>query len=179
MNWILANIISPAGAFLRIKKNRRGLYLLTLSLFALIEYAGSGLSRKTFVFFSTLEGDTVVEERMLHRSSDPETNVRRYLDQVLLGAVSPGLNPLFPRDTRLNSFMLRDNVVYADLTESAILPPGGSGNVFLSLLTLNEGIRRNFSYVKDVKIFIGGYEVFFQEFSRIFTNSADNYKTSP
>jgi hypothetical protein len=125
-----------------------------------------------------MEGKTVVEERMLSRSGDRETDIRRYIEEALLGAVTPGSRPLFPRETRLNAFMYRDEVVYSDLTEPAALPAEG-GDVFKSLLTLNEGIRRNFPYIKNVKLFIGGNEVFFEEFNRIFANSADNSKTPP
>jgi hypothetical protein len=70
--------------------------------------------------------------------------------------------------------MYRQGVFYANLTESAALPPREGGDVFRSLLTLNEGIRRNFSFINDVKLFIGGNEVFLKEFSEIFADSADN-----
>ena len=115
---------------------------------------------------------------MLRRSPDRETDIRRYVDEALLGPVTPDLAPLFPRETRLVSFMYRENVVYADLSDSAVLPLPGSWDIFRSLLTLNEGIRRNFPQVKDVRLFIGGNEVFFKEFHGIFTNSADNRKTT-
>ena len=152
--------------------------LVLLGLAALADYFRLGLARRTFVFYSELEGNTVVEDRMLHRSGDRETDIRRYIDEALLGPVTPGSEPLFPRETRLNSFMYRDEVVYSDLTVSAALPSGG-GDVFRSLLTLNEGIRRNFPYIKNVKLFIGGNEVFFEEFRGIFANSADNSKSQP
>ena len=152
--------------------------LLLLGIIALVDFFRLGLARRTFVFYSELEGNTVVEERMLRRSGDRETDIRRYVDDVLLGPVTPGSGPLFPRETRLNSFMYRDGVVYSDLTESAALPSEG-GDVFRSLLTLNEGIRRNFPYIKNVKLFIGGNEAFFEEFHGIFGNSVDNSKTPP
>ena len=152
--------------------------LVLLGLIALFDFYRLGLARRTFVFFSEMEGKTVVEERMLHRSGDRETDIRRYIDEALLGPVTPGSGPLFPRETRLNSFMYRGEVVYSDLTEAAALPSEG-GDVFKSLLTLNEGIRRNFPFIKNVKLFIGGNEVFFEEFNGIFANSADNSKTPP
>jgi hypothetical protein len=153
--------------------------LVALGLVALLDFFRLGLARRTFVFYSEIEGKTVVEERMLHRSGDRETDIRRYVDEALLGPVTPGLEPLFPRETRLYSFMYRDEVVYSDLTEPAALPFGEGSDVFRSLLTLNEGIRRNFPYIKNVKLFIGGNEAFFEEFHGIFTNSADNRKTMP
>jgi len=154
------------------------LLLVLLGLAALVDFNRLGLARRTFVFYSEIEGNTVVEERMLRSSGDRETDIRRYVDEALLGPVTPGLAPLFPRETRLNSFMYRDDVVYSDLTEPAALPIEG-GDVYRSFLTLNEGIRRNFPYIKNVKLFIGGNEVFFEEFHGIFTNSADISKTPP
>jgi len=170
---------SKIFSFFSKKKNRLLMLLALLGLVALVEFFYSGLVRRTFVFYSIMEGNTVVEDRMLHRSSDRETDIRRYVDEVLLGPVSPGLAPLFPRETRLNSFMYRDGVVFADLSENAAMPFPEGKDVFHSLLTLNEGLRRNFSYLKDVRIFIGGNEAFFKEFRKIFANSADNSKTSP
>jgi hypothetical protein len=126
-----------------------------------------------------MEGKIAIEDRMLRRSADRETEVRRYVDEVLLGPEAPGSALLFPRETRLSSFMYRDDVVFADLSESAALPLPEGRDVFRGLLTLNQGIRRNFPWVKDVKLFIGGNEVFFEEFRVFFANSADNGNTSP
>ena len=179
MNDVSKRKFAVLSAFFSKKKNRRLLYLVIICLIALGEFLFSGLVRRTFVFYSDIEGNTVVEDRMLRRSGDIETDIRRYVDEVLLGPVSPDSAPLFPRETRLESFMYRGGVVYADLTESAALPVSGSGDVFQGLLTLNEGIRRNFPPVKDVLLFIGGNEVFFEEFRKIFANSADNSKTAP
>ena len=167
------------GNFFTKRKNRCILYLVLLCLAAFGEFFYTGLVRRTTVFYSSIEGNTVVEDRMLYRSGDRETDIRRYVNEVLLGPVLPNLDPLFPRGTRLESLMYRDTVVYADLSESAFLPNEENRNVFRSFLTLNQGIRRNFSFVGDVKIFIGGKEVFFEEFRRVFANPADNSKTAP
>jgi hypothetical protein len=173
MNPIAKDALDGLFRFFGEKRNRRLSYLILVGLIALGEFFISGLVRRTFVFYSNIEGSTVVEDRMLRRSSSRETDINRYLDEVLLGPVSPDSAPLFPRETRLESFMYRDGVVYADISEPALFPPGG-GDLFRNLLTLNEGIRRNFSFVKGVKIFIGGNEVFFSEFCGIFENPADN-----
>ena len=166
-------------SFFGKKKNRRLLYLFAICLLALGDFFYSGLARRTFVFYSNIGDNIVVEDRMLRRADDPETDIRRYVNEALLGPASPRSNPLFPRETRLNSFIFRNGVVYADLTEDAALPLNRGGDVLRGLLTLNEGVRRNFSCVRDVRIFIGGNEVFFEEFRDIFANSADNVKTSP
>jgi hypothetical protein len=178
MNAALKKAFSSLGKFFGRKRNRRLMYLALVSLFALGDFIFSGLVRRTIVFYSNINGNPVVEDRMLRRSGDRETDIRRYMDEVLLGPVSPDSAPLFPRETRLHAFMYRDAAAYADLSDAAALPYEG-GSVFRSLLTLNEGIRRNFSYVKDVKLFIGGNEVFFEEFRGIFGDLADNSKAAP
>jgi len=176
---LLKRTFTSIGVFFSKKINRRFVYLVVIGLFALGDFLYIGLARRTFVFYSYIGNNTVVEDRMLYRSPNQETDIRRYIDEVLLGPVSPDSAPLFPRETRLNSFMYREGVVYADLTESAALPSEGSGDVYRSLLTLNEGLRRNFPSIKDVRLFIGGNEVFFKEFRGIFPNPADNSKTAP
>jgi hypothetical protein len=168
----IKDIFESLARFFSVKLHRRFCYLALIFLVALMEFFISGLVRRTFVFYSALEGEVTVEDRMLHRSYSRETDIRRYLDEVLLGPVSPDLDPLFPKETRLRSLLYRDGVVYADFTADAALP-AERGDVFRGFLTLNQGIRRNFSVVKDVKLFIGGVEIFFTEFPRFFADSAD------
>jgi hypothetical protein len=179
VNEIIKDTLPILLNFFGQKKNRRLSYLALIGLIALIEFFSAGMAKRTFVFYSNLESNTVVEDRMLRRSRIRETDIRRYVDEVLLGPVSPNSALLFPRETRLETLMYRGGVVYAGLSEIAALPVPDGRDVFLSLLTLNQGIRRNFSYVKDVRLFIGGNEVFFEEFRRIFAKPADNSKTSP
>jgi hypothetical protein len=135
------------------------LCLLFLAALAIADFSLLGLVRRTFVFYSGIDGSTAVEDRMLKRSPSRELDITRYVEEALLGPVSPGLAPLFPLETRLRSLLYRDGVVYADLSEPAALPLPGGGDAFRSLRTLYGGIRRNFPYIKEVKIFIAGNEV--------------------
>jgi len=138
----------------------RLLCLILLGLYAGQEYYFSGLVRRTMVFYSIIEGTPSVEERLLKRSGSRELDVQSYVEEVCLGPVSPDSAPLFPRETRLRSLLLREGVVYADLTESAAMPPPEGGDVYRSFRTLGEGIRRNFSWVEDIRFFINGRAVF-------------------
>ena len=180
---VFSKILTPLGTFFKSKRNRRFLYIIIICLFALGDYLYSGLARRTFVFYTIIDAGgindagIVVEERFLHNSGDRETDIRRYVEEALLGPKSRDLALLLTRGTRVDSFMYRDGVVFVNLTDQAALPPPEGGTVFGSLLVLNKGIRRNFSFVQDVRIFIGGNQVFFEEFRGIFANSADNSKT--
>ena len=152
------------------------MYLLAICLLALGDFLHAGLSRKTFVFYAIRDSSASVECRFLARSGDRETDIRRYVEQALLGPKLPGLALQFSREVQVHSLLYREGIVFVNFTELAALPlPGGS--VSRSFLTLNKGIRRNFPFVKDVRMFIGGNQVFFEEFREFFTNSADNSKT--
>ena len=159
--------------FLRARTSRRFLYLCVLLILALADFLLSGLARRTFVFYFIDGANPVVEDRMLVQTGSRENDIRRYVEEALLGPVSLDAALLFPRGTRLASLLYRDGVVYADLSESAALPvPEGPG-VFVALNTLYGGVKRNFSYVKDVRLFIAGSEAYPEKFRELFGSYAD------
>jgi hypothetical protein len=173
MNVIIKDFLKALTRFLAVKSRRYLVLLGILGLIALVEFAASGLARRTFVFYSIGEGLISVEDRMLRRSSSREVDISRYVEEALLGPVSPDSAPLFPRETRLSSLMFRDGVVYADLSESAALAPLEGGEVFRNLRTLYEGIKRNFSFVLDVRLFIAGKAAYYDEFRDIFAAESE------
>jgi hypothetical protein len=160
----------PAGIALFLGKShiRRFLYLLLLAAWALADFAWAGLARRTFVFYTIDGGKEVVEERMLKRSDSRELDLTRYVEEALLGPASPDLAPSFPRDTVLASLLYREGAVFVDLSASAALGVPGGGDAFRNLYTLNQGIRRNFPFVKETRLFIEGNEAFFKKFHDLF-----------
>ncbi|MDR1972013.1 MAG: GerMN domain-containing protein [Treponema sp.] len=156
--------------FFKAKGRRRLTFLILIGLFALGDFLLMGLVRRTFVFYFVSDRSIIVEDRMLRRSESRESDITRYVEEFLLGPGSPDLAPLFPRETRLRSLLYRDGVVYADLSESAALPfseqgPGDLGQGLAgSFETLYRGIRRNFPYVRDVRLFVAGNAAFSGEF---------------
>jgi hypothetical protein len=162
-----------AARFLRKKTHRRLLYLLLLLIPAGADFLLSGLARRTFVFYSIDNRSPVVEDRMVPRTGAREADIKRYVEEALLGPVSLDSAPLFPRGTRLESLLYRDGVVYADLSASAALAvPEGPG-VFEALSVLYGGVRRNFSYVRDLRMFIAGHEAYSEKFRELFGAYAD------
>jgi hypothetical protein len=155
-------------AFFRSRVHYRFLLLVLLGVFAGMEFLFSGLARRTFVFYSVTNGLVTVEDRMLHRAESREIDVGRYVEEVLLGPVSPDLVPLFPPETSLRGLLYRDRVVYVNLSEFAAFPPAEGEDTFRNFLVLNEGIRRNFSYVKDVRLFVAGQPAYVDKFEGIF-----------
>jgi len=174
----LQKVLSSLALFFSIRKNRRLLYLAALCLFALGDFWFTGLVRRTFMFYTIRDTSVVVEERFLRRSGDRETDIRRYVEEALLGPKSQEILALpFYRGTQALAVMYRNGIVFVDMSASASIPPLDGGSLFSSFLTLNKGVRRNFPFVKDVRFFIRGNQVFFEEFRQIFAQSAENSRT--
>jgi hypothetical protein len=151
------------------KQIRRLSYLILLGCFAFFGIFRQDMARRTFVFYTFNRGSPLVEDRMLPRAASREEDLTRYVEEALLGPVSLEAAPLFIRGTRLRSLIFRDGTVYCDLSQNATLPvPEAKTDVFAGMLALNGGIRRNFSYVADIKLFIEGNEAFYKEFADIF-----------
>ena len=165
-----------AVALLRFPVSKRQLLLIILAVLAavvLIEFFVLGLARRTFVFYTGNERTVTVEDRMLRvsrrspvHSSSREVNITRYVEEALLGPVSPDALPLFPAETRLLSLLYRNGVVYADFSKAAVLPPEASSgrDVLDSLGILHSGIRRNFPFVRNVRFFIDGKAAYVDNF---------------
>ena len=148
----------------RLKKKIWLVLLAILAGVVIVEFFTLGLARRTFVFYDIDNGHVAVEDRNLRVSPFREVNITRYVDEAVLGPFSPDSLPLFPRDTRLKSLLFRDGVVFLNLSEDAALPPVEGGEVFNNFKTLYTGIRRNFSYVRDVRFFIAGNPAYAAEF---------------
>ncbi|MDR2952207.1 MAG: GerMN domain-containing protein [Treponema sp.] len=159
-------MMGAATVFFGGKAKRRFFYLIFLSLTALAEIYISGLARRTFVFYTIDKGIITVENRMIKHSPSREANICRYINEALLGPVSPDLLPVMPRETRLKSLLYRNETVYADFTADAELPPVEGGNVPDNFHTLYAGILRNFSYVRDVRFFIEGRAAYPEGFGK-------------
>jgi hypothetical protein len=152
-------VLALPGRFFGNSACRALICLVLLCLLAFLDYRRSEFTRTTFVFYDIETGNELVEERMLPLPGNREEKLRFYAAEALLGPALQNALPLFPRDTRLESILFRDGVVYLDLSETAALPVE-DGDSFRSLSSLYRGIRRNFGFVKDVRFFIAGNEAF-------------------
>jgi len=144
------------------------MYLVVITVFAFMELDKGGLVRHTFEYFAYDDGRSVVEDRMLNKTGSEEGDIKAYIEELVMGPVSVDFAPLLTKGTKLHSFMFRDGTVFADFSRDAVFPVQGGRPLFDSFVALNQGIRRNFPSVSDVKIFVNGNEVFFGEFSKIF-----------
>jgi len=164
MSALTNAIFRPISEFLESPVKRCFLLIGILAIIAIVEFFSLGLARRTFVFYTINDGVIAVEDRMLKHSDSREGDISRYVEEALLGPVSPDLLPLVPRGTKLLSLLYRNGVVYANLSADASLPPIEGGRTRENFRTFYAGIKRNFSYVKDVHFFIEGTAIYAGEF---------------
>ena len=146
-----------------VKKRQRAAAVtavLALCALALADYFTSGLARRTFVFHMMGNGRDIVEERMIMRTPSRAADISRYVEEALLGPISLEAEPLLDRGTRLEAVLLRDGGVFLDFSGEAAIPPL-TGSLADKFNVLDAGIRRNFFFVKDIRIFITGQEAIF------------------
>ena len=154
------NKIEPVFSFLRkYQKWLLLVLLIALASIAFLDYYFSGYERRTFIFYNYEDGSVVLEERMLKRADSKENDLVMYAEETLMGPINTDSLPLFPKNTRLESLMYRDNIVYLNLSEDAAIAPSEGGDVYKNLKTFDSGIRRNFPYVSDIRFFIAGNAV--------------------
>ena len=178
MSALVKTIFGSLAEVLATPVKRYILLIVILILAALLDFFYLGLARRTFVFYTINDGNIVVEDRMLKHSRTTgarsrEGDIIQYVDETLLGPVSPDLLPLFPRGTRLISLLYREGVVYANFTVNAAMPPIEGGNLLDNFRTFYAGILRNFSFVRDVRFFIEGNAIFVDEFRQM--TAGDNH----
>jgi hypothetical protein len=156
--FTIQRVITAKIRFFTKKRNIAIAGLLLLCLIAIADYIVSGLARRTLVFHSADTGQELVEERMIARTGSRETDIIRYVEEVILGTLSLETEPLLNRDAKLEALLLRNGVVYLNMSEEAAIPPA-VGRLTDKLETLSKGIRRNFPFVGTVRVFIDGNEI--------------------
>ena len=173
MNGIFKDFLGLCAKFFTDKVKISLSLLVILGIIVFFEYYTAGLARRTYVFYTVDGRALAVEDRNLKRANSPEQDIKRYLDDALLGPVSPGLLPLFSGIPRLESLIYQDGVVFADFSRDSTLPPEG-GWLDRSFYTLYSGVRRNFPYVKDVRFFIEGRAAYPGEFEKFMPKKIKN-----
>jgi hypothetical protein len=147
-------------------------YLLALCTIGGVAAAGflfSDETRQTFIFYDMKTGISRVEERMLLKYPSEEAQVKQYVEEAIFGPRSPYSAPLFIHGTRLLTLLYRDRTVYINLSEDAAFPivtedmeinaVSMTGVRARSFSTLDQGLKRNFPFIRQIFFFIEGHPI--------------------
>lgn len=128
--------------------------ILSLVFFFVFEF---NEVKRVFFFPNDVTGDLNGEVRKLHRSKEDEENITLFVKEIILGPGRFENKPIIPRNTTLNTVILRDNKLYLDFRENIFFPQGRSHEEIEKIeKVLRESIKFNFPFIDTITITING-----------------------
>ena len=112
---------------------------------------------RTLYFPGTTSVELTGERRLVPRAGSRQKAIELVVEDLLLGPVRISHSRAFPRDTRVGSVVLDDDVVYIDLTEAAILDSQEVHvGMEIGLDALRKSVANNFRFLETVVVTIDG-----------------------
>lgn len=128
-------------------------------LLSLILFLVQGMEKESQVLFFPRyrSSDCRGEERLLPRKDSPEQEIELLVREILLGPFDVDLVPVFPREGRMNTVMLRDGRLYLDFSTDVLFPKGNSTLSFEEALEcLGRSVKFNFPRVEEIIFTVNG-----------------------
>lgn len=114
-------------------------------------------SERVLFFPGNISDDISGERRVVTNFPALERDMEVLVEEVILGPTSLYRSRVLPKDTEIRVFMLRDNVLYVDLSRDALF---GDDSVRLdfdeSAAVLRRALQFNFRSLEDVVITVEG-----------------------
>lgn len=125
-------------------------------LFSLFSFFLSHKSyRRIFVFPSADNGKYIVEYRNLEKMPH-QGDVAYYIDELLLGSTIERTKFLFSPETKVLSCFQRGNVLYLNLSSDLLAMGDGVIEIKDGIELLKENVRKNFSKINTIEVFVNG-----------------------
>lgn len=142
-----------------VKKNLKQIIVLAVLLFAflislLIYIFKTESYSRVFVFPSADTGSYIVERRNLSKES-VQGELQLFIDELLLGSTVERTKMIFSSGTKVVSCFQRGNVLYLDLSEDLLVIDDSSYPIEKGIELLKLNIKRNFSDIDTIELFIG------------------------
>lgn len=127
------------------------LFLISTVLFT-VQMKG----RRRIFYFPVIGSERTASEIRLVSSDSPQGKVRAYVDELLLGPTVRRSRPLFSAGTKTEFCFLRGKKLYLNLSRDALFMEGEAAEINLGIKLLKENIKRNFSQISEIVLFIDG-----------------------
>ena len=131
-------------------------FLAIVFLFVLIHILSHlGTNRRVFIY--PVSGSSKTQKEVRYLSSNPvQGKIACYVDELILGPSFYRGRPLFTLGTVVDYCFLRGKTLYVGLSEEAVLQESGSRNIGESVELFKKNIRKNFTEIKNIELFIDG-----------------------
>ena len=115
--------------------------------------------RRTFIFPSAENGKYIIEYRNLTKKPH-QGEIQLYIDEILLGSTVERTKRLFAPETKVLSCFERNHVLYVNLSQDILQMGDGVIEIREGTELLKKNIKKNFSEIDSVEIYIEGKSAF-------------------
>lgn len=114
-----------------------------------------GRDRRVFLF--PVSGSSKIQKEIRYLDSNPvQGKIQYYIDELILGPSVYRSRPIFTAGTKVEYCFIRDKTLYVGLSEQAVLQEGGSADMSRAVSLFKRNIRKNFTGIKSIELFIDG-----------------------
>jgi hypothetical protein len=118
------------------------------------------MQRSVFFFPEDGSASDILEVRYIPRAKTREARLERYVSELLLGPITPGVQALFAKNTELVDCLVRGDTAYINLSPDALeLAPGLPGYRRAADL-FEKNVCTNFRSVGRIYLYFDGIEVY-------------------
>ncbi len=132
------------------------LFIFLFSLFAYLIFSDRDVERILF-FPDNLSGEVSGESRILEDKGEPEENIRRLIQELILGPLSILHAQIMPKETKIQVLMYRKGDVYIDFSSHVLFQ---AKEIPLTFAEAMEAIKKslyfNFPSIKYIHITVDG-----------------------
>ncbi len=122
--------------------------------------------RRVFYFESLDNPGLFMEVRYLSPYSEDqsqEDDIRQFVKELVLGPVTNRFKAVFAPGTTIDTCFLRDDVLYVDLSSTALQPAEGTTSIKTGVEIFEKNIRKNFPDIQQVCLFINNQQAYENE----------------
>jgi hypothetical protein len=131
-------------------------FLFVFSLFVYLIFSDREVERILF-FPGNLSGEISGEPRVLEDKGAQEENIRRLIQELILGPLSILHAQIMPKETKIQVLMFRKGDVYIDFSNDVLFPTNETPLTFAEAMeALKKTLFFNFTSIDDIHITVDG-----------------------
>lgn len=130
--------------------------IFAIFLFSLLSFLiGQKSHRRIFIFPSADDGQYIIEYRNLAKNPH-QGDINYFVDELLLGSTIERTKFIFTPETKVLSCFSRNNVLYLNLSSDLLAMGDGVVEIKDGINLLKENVKKNFSKIDEVEVFVNG-----------------------
>lgn len=140
------------------------IFLILILGVSIFLYNSENLGKRRVLYFEAVDGSGLyIESRRITEYTSTQgrdVDVQQFVQELLLGPVTNGFKSLFLQGTRLESCFIQDNILFINLSKDALFPSATTSATKDGVDLLVYNIKKNFSWIESVEIYIDSNKVY-------------------